>query len=393
MLSDYFGLQINLSKSKLYGVVVEVVEIQEWANDIGCDWGFLPLLYLGLPIAPDMNHIQSWSAIVEKMKKKLTSRKARALSSGGRLTLVNSVLSILMLHYFSLFRASRGVILEMIVKLNVPWERLEPSLKPKILRCSPTPTHVKHLPKYLHHRPIPLSPQSSTHHRHLTIIAKTHLFQIAFGRKIELAYHGLTNTLQKTVLYVSFESLSSTARLINYSKSGMVSGKSFLWVRRPGSITGGYDQTQLPSEIIKRTKEMGFIIDWAPQEEVLVYRAVGVFLTHSGWNSTLESIMVGVPMICWLFYVDQLGNSCFVEEVWKVGVDIKDTCNRLIVEKVIRNVMDVKRDMFTRSVSLWVNHSKELISETDLLTKSLNRLIDDIRLMTYERHLEINFKC
>jgi UDP:flavonoid glycosyltransferase YjiC (YdhE family) len=48
----------------------------------------------------------------------------------------------------------------------------------------------------------------------------------------------------------------------------------------------------------------------------------------------------GVPMICWPFYTDQQVNSRFVGEVWKVGIDIKDTSNRYIVEKAIRDVMD-----------------------------------------------------
>ncbi|GKE35040.1 7-deoxyloganetic acid glucosyltransferase-like protein [Tanacetum coccineum] len=88
---------------------------------------------------------------------------------------------------------------------------------------------------------------------------------------------------------------------------------------------------------------MGCIVNWAPQEDVLAHRAIGGFLTHCGWNSTLESIVQGFPMICWPFYVDQLVNSRFVGEVWNVRIDIKDTCNRLTVEKAVRDVMDLKQ--------------------------------------------------
>ncbi|KAL0915865.1 hypothetical protein M5K25_013325 [Dendrobium thyrsiflorum] len=59
------------------------------------------------------------------------------------------------------------------------------------------------------------------------------------------------------------------------------------------------------------------LVAWAPQQEVLRHRAVGCFITHSGWNSTLESAATGVSMVCWPWEWDQLVNSRLVGEVWK----------------------------------------------------------------------------
>ncbi|GKC70288.1 7-deoxyloganetic acid glucosyltransferase-like protein [Tanacetum coccineum] len=187
----------------------------------------------------------------------------------------------------------------------------------------------------------------------------------------------------KSVAYISFGSLATIKvdQMLEIWHGLVNTGKPFLWVKRPESITGEYNESlQVPNELLERTKEIGCIVDWAPQEEVLAHPAIGVFLTHSGWNSTIESIAHGVPMICWPYFYDQQVNSRFVGEVWKVGVDMKDlTCDRFIVEKAVRDVMDTRRDMFTQSASAWQNLAKESIGETGSSSKNFARLLDDIR--------------
>ena len=60
------------------------------------------------------------------------------------------------------------------------------------------------------------------------------------------------------------------------------------------------------------------MVRWAPQEEVLAHPAIGGFMTHSGWNSTLESVVAGVPIIFWPYFGDQHIKSRYVSEYFGV---------------------------------------------------------------------------
>lgn len=159
--------------------------------------------------------------------------------------------------------------------------------------------------------------------------------------------------LDKSVVYVSFGSIAVLSReeLMEFWQGLVDSGKRFLWVVRPDLVAGGSgEKGTIPEDVEDGTRQRGCIVGWAPQDEVLAHPAVGCFLTHSGWNSTLESIARGVPMICWPFFNDQQVNSRFVSAVWKIGVDMKDKIGRSIVAEMINNVMDGEGEELRRSI-------------------------------------------
>ncbi|KAF8397372.1 hypothetical protein HHK36_016285 [Tetracentron sinense] len=155
----------------------------------------------------------------------------------------------------------------------------------------------------------------------------------------------------KSVLYVSFGSLAVVTRdeLLEFWYGLVNSRQRFLWAIRPDSIAEKEGNGQIPLELVEGTKERGFMVGWAPQEDVLVHSSVGGFLTHSGWNSTLESVFAGVPMICWPYFADQQTNSRFVSEVWKLGIDMKDRCDRRTVENMVKELMEERREEFMKS--------------------------------------------
>ncbi|MDN4175901.1 hypothetical protein QWY28_23335, partial [Nocardioides sp. SOB77] len=89
------------------------------------------------------------------------------------------------------------------------------------------------------------------------------------------------------------------------------SKRPFLWVVRP-TLIRGYESGQLPDGLDEQIRDHGRLVSWAPQVEVLAHPAVGAFITHSGWNSTVEAVSEGVPMICLPLHGDQFSNARYV---------------------------------------------------------------------------------
>ncbi|XP_057804598.1 7-deoxyloganetic acid glucosyl transferase-like [Salvia miltiorrhiza] len=184
----------------------------------------------------------------------------------------------------------------------------------------------------------------------------------------------------KSVLYLSFGSLATLSRyqLMEFWHGLVNSGQRFLWVIRPDSVDW---EGRIPVELSQgaAAKEKGYIVGWAPQVEVLAHPAVGGFLTHSGWNSTLESVYEGVPMICWPYFLDQQINSRLVGEEWKLGFDMKDTCDRNVIEETVRNLMQVRKEEFLRRADEMAKSAKASLSEGGSSYSHLDRLIQDIK--------------
>ena len=54
----------------------------------------------------------------------------------------------------------------------------------------------------------------------------------------------------------------------------------------------------------------------------LSHPAVGCFFTHCGWNSMVEALSLGVPMVAMPLWTDQTTNAKLIEDLWKVGVRV-----------------------------------------------------------------------
>uniref|UniRef100_A0ACD5T8B0 Uncharacterized protein n=1 Tax=Avena sativa TaxID=4498 RepID=A0ACD5T8B0_AVESA len=134
------------------------------------------------------------------------------------------------------------------------------------------------------------------------------------------------------------------------------SGHRFLWVVRapfsddPGTINAG-----LPNGFLERTSGRGLVVNqWVPQADVLRHTATGVFVTHCGWNSVLEGVTAGVPMLCWPLYAEQKLNKLrMVGEMGIAAAEMVASQQGLVeaaeVERKVRLAMESEEGRELRS--------------------------------------------
>ncbi|KAI4371866.1 hypothetical protein MLD38_010166 [Melastoma candidum] len=182
-----------------------------------------------------------------------------------------------------------------------------------------------------------------------------------------------------SVLYVNFGSIAflTYEQLVEFAMGLANSGRPFLWVLRMDLVNG--EQAILPPGFGNETKDRGFLSGWCPQEKVLNHASVGGFLTHCGWNSILESLSAGVPMICWPSFGDQQTNSRYVCDEWKVGLEVGVDVRRENVEKVIRELLggETGKELKQRAME-WKWRSAEAVSSTGSSTKSLEKFLAQV---------------
>ena len=142
----------------------------------------------------------------------------------------------------------------------------------------------------------------------------------------------LDSKARSSVLYVSFGSMvrMSKAQLHEIAMGLLESEQTFLWVVRPGILNNSDqdandDTSVLPDGFLEKTKNKGLVVPWATQLSVLSHPSVGGFFTHGGWNSTLESLTLGVPMLVFPHWADQYTDRMLVVNQWKIGLKL-ETC-------------------------------------------------------------------
>ncbi|KAJ7542167.1 hypothetical protein O6H91_10G093100 [Diphasiastrum complanatum] len=158
-----------------------------------------------------------------------------------------------------------------------------------------------------------------------------------------------------SVLYVFFGSkyIPSHNEIIEFAHGLEASTHAFIWVLKPPPSDASQDATSwlsrvLPQGFQSRIHTRGFILPyWAPQILILSNPSVGGFWTHCGWNSILESIYCGVPLIAYPQFAEQRHNCRMIVDQLKIAREIvmdemKGFPDRKAVERAVRSVMEAE---------------------------------------------------
>ncbi|KAG9148461.1 hypothetical protein Leryth_027641 [Lithospermum erythrorhizon] len=148
----------------------------------------------------------------------------------------------------------------------------------------------------------------------------------------------LDNQLKGSVVYVSFGSWVSPigeAKVKSLAMALKAARRPFIWVLGQSWRDG------LPGRYFDEIKERGKIVSWAPQMEILQHEAVGFYLTHCGWNSTVEAIQCRKSMLCFPVAGDQFLNCAYIVNTWRIGVRLNGLEEHDVVEGFAKLTMDL----------------------------------------------------
>lgn len=192
-----------------------------------------------------------------------------------------------------------------------------------------------------------------------------------------------------SVLYVSFGSMAHMApnQMEEVACALKECTKPFIWVVKES------EQSKLPDKFLQSIdEEKGLVIPWCSQLEVMAHKAVGCFVTHCGWNSILEGLSLGVPLVALPQWTDQPTNAKQVRDVWGVGVrawmDEEGVVRRGEIEHCIREVMEGERaEEIRKNAMKWKKLAKEAVDEGGSSDKNIEEFVGILKSWKSERTL------
>ncbi|KAK9071119.1 hypothetical protein SSX86_009687 [Deinandra increscens subsp. villosa] len=194
-----------------------------------------------------------------------------------------------------------------------------------------------------------------------------------------------------SVVYVSFGSVVNlNQEQVTEMAYGVLNSRvSFLWVMRNGVTTTGESAGKLPEGFLEEAGERGMVVQWSPQAYVLAHPSVSCFVTHCGWNSTLEALSSGVPIVAFPQWGDQVTDAKYIVDEWKVGIRM---CRGEAEHKVIRReeveeclseaTSGVKAVEMKNKAMKWKNAAKATMVEGGTSYRNIQEFVDEVRKMS-----------
>uniref|UniRef100_A0A803Q631 Glycosyltransferase n=1 Tax=Cannabis sativa TaxID=3483 RepID=A0A803Q631_CANSA len=206
----------------------------------------------------------------------------------------------------------------------------------------------------------------------------------------------LNSKKKTTVVYVCFGSIVvlSKAQMEEIGKGLLGFGFPFIWVIREKKVKNDNEIVENDNDeelsCREELEKLGMIVPWCSQIEVLSNESIGCFVTHCGWNSTLEGLVSGVPMVAFPQWVDQTTNAKLIENVWKVGARVKPNEEGIVEGGEIKRCLELVMGLggkengvengeeIRRNSKKWKDLAKEAIMVGGSSHKNLKALISEV---------------
>ncbi|XP_050211232.1 gallate 1-beta-glucosyltransferase 84A24-like [Mercurialis annua] len=197
-----------------------------------------------------------------------------------------------------------------------------------------------------------------------------------------------------SVVYISFGSIVTVNQeQLNEIALGILSSEvSFLWAMKPPAKESGLTPVSLPEGFVEKVGDRGKIVKWSPQEKVLAHDSIACFVTHCGWNSTMEALSSGVPVVCYPQWGDQVTDAKYLVDEFKVGVRMCRGMaeNKLItrdeVEKcLLEATVGPKAEEMRQNALKWKEAAEAAVAEGGSSDRNIQAFVDEIKGMKSTR--------
>lgn len=192
----------------------------------------------------------------------------------------------------------------------------------------------------------------------------------------------------RSIIYISFGSIIMLSKKQKEAMAQglLASGRPFLWVLRDkdGALKGEKVEDDEELNCMEELEQLGLIIPWCSQLEVLSHPSLGCFVTHCGWNSTLESIVSGVPVVAFPHWTDQSTNAKLLEDVWGTGVRVTANEDGVVEGDEIRRCIELVMGGYERGAAMrnnankWKDLARQAMQETGSSVMNLKAFVEEI---------------
>ncbi|CAA3007359.1 crocetin glucosyltransferase, chloroplastic-like [Olea europaea subsp. europaea] len=188
---------------------------------------------------------------------------------------------------------------------------------------------------------------------------------------------------KSSVIYLAFGSYFkfSEQQMEEIAKGLIRSQKPFLWVTRADNTLDRY---------MKEVENQALIVPWCSQLEVLSHPSVGCFMTHCGWNSCIESLASGVPVLAFPQWTDQITNAKLIQDFWKTGLRLTATDGGIVMADEIARCLESimgggeRGEDMRQQAQQWKMLAKEAVKEGGSSNANLKVFMDQIVVDSHE---------